>query len=237
MRLASIVPALVVVSWVTACDADMNDVAVPDHFIVRVENIGDRLVASDGTEYLPAFSPGVWAVDDEDTALFLEGEAASPGLETQCEQGDPQVLFAELEAGGSNAGFYPVEEMGSYLDGPILPGDVRQFEVVAQPGEHLSLVGMYGQSNDICVVLDRIAMFDPEAIDGEMTDALRYFDAGTELNEEPGIGPNQPSQETTPGSGMAEDGTMSPLEGDVDAAGFRYPAISEYLKLTVEPVF
>ena len=59
---------------------------------------------------------------------------------------------------------------------------------------------MFGQSNDLFYSNDRpIALFtgNGKPAAGEMTAQLSLWDAGTEVNEEPGLGPNQGPRQTT----------------------------------------
>lgn len=57
------------------------------------------------------------------------------------------------------------------------------------------------------------------------------YDAGTEVNEEPGTGPNQPMN-GGPGAGMAEGGMVKEISMVND--GFTYPMVSENLTVTIE---
>src|SRR5258705_13945105 len=72
--------------------------AKPTKFTVRIENISkpDSQTASDGTKFSFALSPGLWALQDKKSALFTEGRAASKGLESQAEDGDPSGLAGLL---------------------------------------------------------------------------------------------------------------------------------------------
>ena len=66
---------------------------------------------------------------------------------------------------------------------------------------------MFGQSNDLFYSNDRpIALFDAagKPVRGDMTPQLSLWDAGTEVNEEPGLGPNQGPRQKTPEAGVAE---------------------------------
>ena len=91
--------------------------------------------------------------------------------------------------------------------GPILPGKGYQFGITAAPGQTLSLAWMFGQSNDLFYSNDRpIALFSAEGkpVSGAMTTQISLWDAGTEVNEEPGLGPNQGPRQATPDAGVAE---------------------------------
>ena len=73
---------------------------------------------------------------------------------------------------------------------------------------------MFGQSNDVFVATksEGIALFDAQGkpIKDAITGFFQYWDAGTEVNEEPGNGPNQPMI-GGPGVGTAENGNPSGL--------------------------
>lgn len=185
-------------------------------FTVRVENISsaDGQMASDGTKWPFALSPGLFVLNDKNV-LFTEGRPARPnGLEAQAEDGNPAGLVSSLETmhhAGALHGVYntPAGAMGP---GPIGPGAAYEFSFTAAPKMKLYMALMFGQSNDLFYAPDAggIALFDTKGnpLSGDVTDKLVLWDAGTEVNEEEGIGPNQAPRQKMPNMGPAEDGVV-----------------------------
>jgi len=97
--------------------------------------------------------------------------------------------------------------------GPIRPGDSFEFSFTASPGVKLSLTMMNGQSNDEFYAPDEngIALFDAKGapFSGDITAKLTLWDAGTEVNEELGIGPNQGPRQKAPNTGVDEHGVVT----------------------------
>ena len=123
--------------------------------------------------------------------------------------------------------------VGSDAGGPIPPGKGYEFEVTAAPGQTLSLAWMFGQSNDLFYSNDRpIALFDAagKPVTGEMTRQLALWDAGTEVNEEPGLGPNQGPRQKTPDAGVVEHEGIAHVRDK-----FSYPRTTDVLRLTITP--
>lgn len=78
-----------------------------------------------------------------------------------------------------------------------------------------------------------IGLFDgEEPHSGDVTLALGLWDAGTECNEEPGVGENQAPRQMEAGAGMAEDAPVR-LVTDV-GDGYSYPYTSEVIRVTRE---
>jgi hypothetical protein len=188
-------------------------------FTVRVENISspEGQMASDGTKWPFALSPGLWVVHEREVRLFREGNAAVAGLEAQAEDGNPGELAKFLEARG-HAG--PDGEMlhgvfntpvGASGPGPIGPGGAYEFNFTAKPGMHLSVITMFGQSNDWFYAPSHrgIDLFENgRPISGDITAKFMLYDAGTEKDEEPGVGPNQAPRQKAPDTGEAENGKV-----------------------------
>ena len=100
---------------------------------------------------------------------------------------------------------------GTTGPGPIGPGDAYEFTVTAAPGMKLSLVTMFGQSNDLFYAPDYgIALFDAsdEPVGGDVTSRFMLWDAGTEVNQEPGVGADQAPRQKAPNTGAAERGVV-----------------------------
>ena len=59
--------------------------------------------------------------------------------------------------------------------------------------------------------------------------------AGTEVNQEPGLGDSQAPRQAAKDSGATEDGIVTELIELRDAAGFVYPPLDDTLEITVAP--
>lgn len=213
-------------------------------FRVRLENVSDgsTLQTSEGTKPVP-MSPGAYAVHTADEPIFTPGEPErGNGLEEIAEDGaPPSKLAAALSARDSvtDAGAFAVPTGGDDSPGPLLPGNSYEFTVEASPGKptrYLSLVTMFVQSNDVFLALggaDGMELFaDGEPNVGNVTDSLALWDAGTEINQEPGVGGYQAPRQEDTNLGDVERGTVAPI---AEVNGYEYPAVDEVARLTVTP--
>lgn len=188
-------------------------------FTVRVENISsaDGQTASNGAKWPFALSPGLWVVHEREVRLFREGLPAVNGLEAQAEDGNPGDLIKMLDARGHNAadgamlhGVFNTP-VGADKAGPIGPGGAYEFTFTAKPGMHLSVITMFGQSNDWFYAPSHrgIDLFkNGKAISGDVTSEFMLYDAGAEKDEEPGVGLNQAPRQPAPNTGPAENGKV-----------------------------
>ena len=184
-------------------------------FTVKIENVSskDFQTASDGTKWPFALSPGFWAVHMHEVRFFNEGKVMAPnGLEMQAEDGNPSgmVDFLMGHHGNMQHGVFNMP-LGAETPGPIGPGGGYQIEFTAKPGMKLSLITMFGQSNDWFYAPEPsgIKLFENgKPISGDITSKFVLWDAGTEKDEEPGIGPNQAPRQKAPNSGDAENGKV-----------------------------
>ncbi|WP_437898703.1 spondin domain-containing protein [Sorangium sp. So ce124] len=186
-------------------------------------------------------APGVAVVHGSGAPLFRTGEAdRGKGLEMLAEDGNPTALAASLEAEiGGESGISSVLVYNTPVDastpGPLLPGAKFSFTVTARPGERLSFASMLGQSNDLFFgPRDAgIALFDAsgEPVSGDVSDQVTIWDAGTEANQWPGVGPDQAPRQAGPQMG-ADDPTDQVRTVD---DGYLYPASNQMLKVTITP--
>ena len=211
----------------------------PTKFTIRVENISnpEGMTASNGQKFPFALSPGMFVLSDKTAALFTEGKPARKnGLEMQAEDGDPSGLVSSLMAMHHSSNLHgvfntPVSAMAA---GPIRPGDSYEFTFTAASGMKLFMTQMFGQSNDWFYAPGRngIALFDAKgvAISGDITDQFYLWDAGTEKDEEIGIGPNQGPRQKGTNTGEAENGVVHRV-GDA-----RWTARNkEFFRITITP--
>jgi hypothetical protein len=206
-------------------------------FTVRIENISnpDGQVAKDGTKWPFALSPGLWVTHEREVRLFREGVPANGGLEEQAEAGNPGVLVKNLEGREHNGMQHGVfnTPVGASGPGPIGPGGAYEFTFTAKPGMRLSLVMMFGQSNDWFYAPKRqgIDLFNNgKPLSGDITGEFMLFDAGTEKDEELGVGPNQGPRQKDPNAGEAENGKVHATK----SSAF-FTRNGELFKITITP--
>ena len=210
----------------------------PTRFTVRVENIsrGEVLKLSNGSSAPFVSAPVLWVIHTGSAnSIFAGGKLdRGEGLELLAETGDPSKLVKALSAkSGSLTVGAAARPVGATADGPLTPGQSYEFQISARPGQQLSTAWMFGQSNDLFYSNDRsIALFSaggkPEA--GELTTRLFLWDAGTEVNEEPGLGPNQGPRQTTPEAGVTESQGIARVRDR-----YSYPRTEDVLRITITP--
>jgi hypothetical protein len=175
-------------------------------------------------------SPLAWAVHTQPNLLFAPGQQASVGLERIAEDGMPDVLAASLT--GVPSGAVSVGR-GASGPGPIMPPtDNFSFEITAAPGELLSLATMFGESNDWFYALSNQPLFDAngQPIRGNFTQQVRLYDAGTEVNEPPGFGPNQAPRQPAPNTGPTEGSIVQMV------TQMRFANPARVIHITITPV-
>jgi hypothetical protein len=208
-------------------------------FTIKVENIsqGEALKLSNGGSAPFVSAPVLWVIATGNTnPIFVGGKPdAGLGLEQLAETGNPSRLAGSL---AGKPGVVRVDAdaspVGAKAQGPLTPGQQYEFEISARPGQMLSVAWMFGQSNDLFYSNDRpIALFTPggKPIAGEMTSQLSLWDAGTEANEEPGLGPNQGPRQKTPDAGVAERQGIAHVRDR-----YSYPRVADVLRFTITPV-
>ena len=196
------------------------------------QTLADDLTA--GTGYFSPFAPGVFVVhEDGNMPLFVEGQADfGDGLEALAEDGDPSVLDAPLKSitGVKNNGVFNTPS-GAGGPGPLLPGNTYTFSFEAEEGDFLNLATMLVHTNDLFFAFEDkgIALFNNgAAVTGDVTSSLELWDAGTEVNEFPGAGNNQPARGGAD-SGTDENGNVQPVND-----GFTYPSVNSAIKVTIQ---
>ncbi len=119
--------------------------------------------------------------------------------------------------------------------GLIMPGEEASVSFHAGKGHYLQFATMVVQTNDIFLAPDDtgLALYDGsgEAVTGDITSSISLWDAGTEVNEEPGVGPNQAPRQAGPNTGTTENGNVL-LISDVND-GYTYPATSDLAQFTL----
>jgi hypothetical protein len=229
----------------TACYVSQFTIAVATRkteqtrFTVRVENISnpEGMTASNGQKFPFALSPGMFVLSEKNAALFSEGKPARKnGLEMQAEDGDPSGLVSSLVAmhHGSNLHGVFNTPVGAMAAGPVRPGDAYEFTVTAVPGMKLFMTQMFGQSNDwfYAPSVNGIALFDNKGnpVTGDITDQFYLWNAGTEKDEEIGIGPNQGPRQKGTNTGEDEHGVVHRVNDSRFTARNR-----EFFRITITP--
>ena len=179
------------------------------------------------------FAPGAWVLHKSDVMPLFTTGVVDPGygLESLAEDGDPSRLITHLEAGGMITGAFNMPE-GKQEPGPAFPGESFSFTVQARAGDRLSFATMFGQSNDLVFApaASGIPLFDDQGqpMSGDITDQIALWDVGTEVNEYPGVGPNQAPRQSAPNTGIEESVGVN-LVSDM----FFYPAIEKLIRITI----
>jgi hypothetical protein len=224
----------------SSAGADAGGGASPVRFHVTVKNVSTSTTAttSTGAPLPVVFGPGAYAVHAAGVDWFDAGNAATPDLEHLAEDGNPTDAIAALKArSGFTAGAFGADRIGvSYGDAAIEPGGSADFRVHAAPGDRLDFGMMWSQSNDVFVATDPggLPLFDGTAPRlGPVTTGISLWDAGTEVNQEPGLGDAQGPRQPSPGYGTKEDGVITRLDGDKDASGYSYPSLATTLDVTL----
>ena len=182
------------------------------------------------------FAPGVWTIHTNAGPLFTAGQPdRGLGLEAVAEDGNPAALVEALTAQTDISASAFNTPVGTSEPGPLLPGRAYEFTVAATPGNHLSFATMFVQSNDLFYGPDGagIALFNADGtpVAGDVTSQVMLWDAGTEINQAPGFGPDQAPRQAGPNTGADENGPVQLV-----ADGFSYPDTAGVIRVTITPV-
>lgn len=236
-------------------------------FTVRIENVAsldeyptapDPPLSTGGAVWI---TPGVYAVYRGPNPVSRRRQPASSGLEAIAEAGRPggtpenNSILDELQQN------HKVEAAGAWTPAdtvtdpndptgdvpgapPIAPGGAFEFDIKAEPGRKLAFATMFVPSNDAFLAPGNggISLFDDGSPrDGDVTDRIALWDAGTEPNEDPSSGhptqaPRQGLEFGNPDKGPEEDGVVRQLRptDNVDD-GYHYPDPSDVIEVTITP--
>ena len=127
---------------------------------------------------------------------------------SQAEDGNPELFEKKFLTvlGGLYIGVFN-KPVGADKPAPIFSGGAFEFEFTATEGMKLDMTTMYGQSNDLFYgPKQAIDLFDAEGkgISGDLTDKFLLWDAGTEINQAPGLGADQAPRQKAPNTGANE---------------------------------
>jgi Spondin_N. len=213
-------------------------------FTVTVENVSQATTlqtTADGesSEQGVPLSPGAYAVHSPDQPIFATGRPERDnGLEEVAEDGTPGRLAESLggrdsvfDAGAFNT---PVGADGA---GPLPPGQSYEFTVEALSGApemSLSFVTMFIPSNDGFYALggqNGFSLFDGDTPKtGDVTNVVGLWDAGTEVNQEPGVGNHQAQRQRGAGVGDVEREVVVPM---ARVNGYDYPNTSDVVEVSL----
>lgn len=207
-------------------------------FTIKIENIStpSTLQSSTGATAPAPNSPGLWIIHTGTGVLFTTGKPdRGMGLEAQAEDGNPAPLAGSVKGmkGVVASGAFDTP-VGDEKPGPALPGKSYQFSFEAHPGDRLTLATMFGQSNDLFYAPREggIALFQKgKPVSGDVTSQIYLWDAGTEVNQEPGFGADQAPRQSGPNTGAAEKKLVRLVSSVKD--GFKYPTVAQVIRVTI----
>ncbi len=185
-------------------------------------------------------SPGVFAVHGSQVRPVLVTGAVDRGvgLEALAEDGNPDPLATALAQNTE------LDTSGTFGTPPAIgPGGSYSFTVDAEPGDHLTIVTMNVQSNDIIYSTPEngIPLYrtNGRPFNGNASRLMVAYDVGTEANEYPGAGLNQPIRQAAPNTGPADpDNTVRRVVADdinPSGDGFIYRPVGERIRVTITP--
>lgn len=179
-------------------------------------------------------APGVYAVHQAGADILFTSDASDfgLGLEALAEDGDPNALSESLAADEMVAatGVFNTPVGGS-APGPALPGGDYQFEFEANPGDNLSFATMLVQSNDFffAPAAAGLPLFDATGnpVTGDVTSDILLWNAGTEVDQAPGAGPDQAPRQAGANTGDAEGGVVA------EVADASWPTTDQVIRVTI----
>jgi hypothetical protein len=186
---------------------------------------------ADNSGLVSPLAPGAWAVHEGGSMPVFTNNSSDygDGLEALAEDGNASTLASAL---GNNSdvkysGVFDMPE-GTSAPGPLFPGEKYSFSFKAAEGYYLSFATMFVQSNDLFYSPSDMGLSlysDGVALTGDVTSLIKLWDAGTETNQYPGAGLNQPPRIN---GGDDENGNVMEVND-----GFMYPAVDDVIKVTI----
>lgn len=199
-----------------ACEESVPDVEA--EFTVTIRNLFTQsppMILSEGVFYTH---------EDGFPLFFTSSMDYGEGLELLAEDGMADQLLASLE----NNKY--VNIAGDFPD--ILPGESVSFTFNAKYGEFLNVATMFTASNDAFYSFDEEGIFlfeaDGTPLNGDFTAKIWLWDAGTEQNEPPFEGVNQPTMPP-----MIDVGVKT-MEGVRLLVDDRFPRKNEVIQVLIE---
>lgn len=206
--------------------------------VMIVDNNIDLLwnQVAESTGFTSIIGTGIYIVHEAGNPIFTNGEKdRGEGLEILAEYGNPEVLIDALKGDTAFAEVAvfndPVGNNVLNLGGKLVQGDRYEFSFEANAGDYLSIANMLVETNDLFFAFDDngLELFpNGEPINGDVTNQLQLWDAGTEANEFPGAGAFQPLRNGGK-ENMDEGGVVRPLNDE-----FTYPTTDALIRVTIK---
>jgi hypothetical protein len=130
---------------------------------------------------------------------------------------------------------------GADAPGPIGPGGSYTTTFTAGVGARLSFAVMFGESNDwfFAPAPEGIALYDADGqpVSGDVTAQIHLYNAGTEIDQEPGVGPDTGPHQGTQIQGPADpDPTVREVTRPAtlgDGTSFPLPAVGSMIAVSL----
>ncbi len=229
---------LVLLSGSISCGRSSEDPVV---FEIKIENISPT--PSFGPGVINLFSSTFAAIHLKPNFLFTRNQKDyGQGLQDLAENGDVSKLLQSLRAERDLEVVGVANEPSSGTIGTIAPGQSFTLLLSAvNKDARLSLATCFLQGNDILVMTpdEGVPLFDNggNPISGDITSQLSMYDIGTEVNEQPGVGPNQVLRQDVPPEGQVSAGGRESqpvrLLSDVND-GFSYPGVQSSIRISIQ---
>src|SRR5688572_22856656 len=134
-------------------------------------------------------------------------------------------------------------KVGSTVAGPLGAGDAFEISFSAGRGQRFSFATMLGESNDwfFAPRPQGIALFDGVGTprSGDVTGEVALWNAGTEVDEEPGVGEFVGPRQSAPDAGDPDpDATIRELGETIpltDGSTFVRPSTAAMIRVNLEP--
>lgn len=233
---------LVCTSLLSSCGSSSSEDAAV--FEIKFENISSNpsFTAQNGSSVVSAFSSLVGLVHTQPNRTFLlNAPDQGRGMADLAENGDPALLTQTLRLDSSVEIIGIANDPSNGTRGILAPG--QSFTLILSTfstSDRLSLVTSFLQGNDIVVSTrpEGIALFNDSGVplSGEITDQFNYYDIGTEINQPPGIGPEQVLRQGDAPTGQTSAGTRESGLTRILNDGFSYPPISNTIRVTITPL-
>ncbi|MEO0321787.1 MAG: spondin domain-containing protein [Myxococcota bacterium] len=155
-----------------------------------------------------------------------DDESSATRFRVRVENQGPAFTLAQ-----SGAFAIPV---GAAEAGPIGPDGAYEMTFLGAPGQRFSFATMFVPSNDLFYAPDGegIALFDAEGnpVTGDVTAQVELWDAGTEVDQEPGTGMDQVQRQGGAGAGAMDPNTNVRLAED---AFGNLPDVADVIEVTL----
>jgi len=235
--------AVLGLALLSACGGGSGDDST--EFVLRITNVSNpgTIQTSDGGSTATPLAPGVLVVHTAPAPFFNNNTPdRGEGLEAMAEDGSAGQLFESLQA-RLGTEFEAVElfntPVGASEPGPIFPGESYEVVFSARPGDNVNFVTMLVQSNDLFFGPNGqgIALFDEEGnpVSGDFTAQSPIWDAGTEVNQELGLGADQPPRQTGPNTGASDPDNTVRLIPNPEGGLSNLPPDAEVIQVTIDP--